>query len=145
MSPVEAAESEVGGAPHGETEPVGRVLFVGAGPGAPDLLTLRGAQAIAAADVVIWASSLVHPDVLTHARQDAEIVDSAKLPMEGVLPYYERAAQQKLKVARVHSGDPSLWGAIQEQLDQCKPSAWTPRSCPGCPASPRWRRGSGAS
>ena len=100
--------------------PVGRVLFVGAGPGAPDLLTLRGAQAIAAADVVIWASSLVHPDVLRHARQDAEIVDSAKLPMEGVLPYYERAAQQKLKVARVHSGDPSLWGAIQEQLEQCQ-------------------------
>jgi precorrin-4/cobalt-precorrin-4 C11-methyltransferase len=95
------------------------VFFVGAGPGAPDLLTLRGAQAIAQADVVIWASSLVHPDVLVHARQDAEIVDSAKLPMEGVLPYYERAARQKLKVARVHSGDPSLWGAVQEQLDQC--------------------------
>ncbi len=102
-----------------ELSPVGRVYFVGAGPGAPDLLTLRGAQAIAAADVVIWASSLVHPDVLTHAQPDAEIVDSAKLPMEGVLPYYERAAQQKLRVARVHSGDPSLWGAIQEQLDQC--------------------------
>ena len=97
----------------------GRVSFVGAGPGAPDLLTLRGAQAIAAADVVIWASSLVHPDVLRHAQQGAEIVDSAKLPMEGVLPYYQRAAQQKLQVARVHSGDPSLWGAIQEQLDQC--------------------------
>ncbi len=102
-----------------ELRPVGRVFFVGAGPGAPDLLTLRGAQAIAAADVVIWASSLVHPDVLTHAPPDAEIVDSARLPMEGVLPYYERAAQQKLNVARVHSGDPALWGAIQEQLDQC--------------------------
>jgi precorrin-4/cobalt-precorrin-4 C11-methyltransferase len=99
--------------------PPGRVFFVGAGPGAPDLLTLRGAQAIAAADVVIWASSLVHPDVLTHAQKSAEIVDSAKLPMESVLPYYERAAQQELIVARVHSGDPSLWGAIQEQLDQC--------------------------
>jgi precorrin-4/cobalt-precorrin-4 C11-methyltransferase len=96
------------------------VFFVGAGPGAPDLLTLRGAQAIAEADVVIWASSLVHPDVLTHARKDAEIVDSAKLPMEGVLPYYERAVQQKQTVARVHSGDPSLWGAIQEQLEQCQ-------------------------
>jgi precorrin-4/cobalt-precorrin-4 C11-methyltransferase len=92
---------------------------VGAGPGAPDLLTLRGADVIAAADVVIWASSLVHPDVLAHARKDAEIVDSAQLPMEGVLPYYERAAREALKVARVHSGDPSLWGAIQEQLEQC--------------------------
>jgi precorrin-4/cobalt-precorrin-4 C11-methyltransferase len=103
----------------GETSPVGRVFFVGAGPGAPDLLTLRGAEAIAAADVVIWASSLVHEGVLTHARMAAEIVDSARLPMEGVLPYYERAARERLKVARVHSGDPSLWGAVQEQLEQC--------------------------
>ncbi len=99
---------------------MGRVFFVGAGPGAPDLLTLRGAQAIAAADVVIWASSLVDQRVLAHAKQSAEIVDSAKLPMEGVLPYYERAAQQNLMVARVHSGDPSLWGAIAEQLEQCQ-------------------------
>ena len=103
-----------------DASPVGRVFFVGAGPGAPDLLTLRGAQAIATADVVIWASSLVDQRVLAHARKSAEIVDSAKLPMEGVLPYYERAAQQKLRVARVHSGDPSLWGAIQEQLEQCR-------------------------
>jgi len=97
----------------------GRVVFVGAGPGAPDLLTHRGARAIAAADVVIWASSLVDQRVLAHAREGAEIVDSATLPMEGVLPYYQRAAQHKQTVARVHSGDPSLWGAIQEQLDQC--------------------------
>jgi precorrin-4/cobalt-precorrin-4 C11-methyltransferase len=97
----------------------GRVSFVGAGPGAPDLLTLRGAQVIAAADVVIWASSLVHPDVLTHARENAEVVDSARLPMESVLPYYQRAAREALNVARVHSGDPSLWGAIAEQLEHC--------------------------
>ena len=97
----------------------GRVVFVGAGPGAPDLLTQRGARAIEDADIVIWASSLVDQRVLAHAREDAEIVDSAQLPMEGVLPYYERAAQGKLIVARVHSGDPSLWGAVQEQLEQC--------------------------
>jgi precorrin-4/cobalt-precorrin-4 C11-methyltransferase len=97
----------------------GRVVFVGAGPGAPDLLTHRGARAIANADVVIWASSLVDQRILEHASQHAEIVDSARLPMEGVLPYYQRAARQKLNVARVHSGDPSLWGAIQEQLEQC--------------------------
>jgi precorrin-4/cobalt-precorrin-4 C11-methyltransferase len=98
----------------------GRVVFVGAGPGAPDLLTQRGARAIEAADIVIWASSLVDQRILTHARRDAEIVDSAKLPMEGVLPYYERAAHNKLTIARVHSGDPSLWGAVQEQLEQCR-------------------------
>ena len=99
----------------------GKVTFVGAGPGAPDLLTLRAAAAIGAADVVIWASSLVDPGVLRHARADAEIVDSALLPLEGVLPYYQRARTgQGLRIARVHSGDPALWGAIQEQLDRCR-------------------------
>jgi precorrin-4/cobalt-precorrin-4 C11-methyltransferase len=99
--------------------PRGRVVFVGAGPGAPDLITQRGAQAIATADIVIWASSLVDHRILEHARPGAEIVDSAQLPMEQILPYYERAARQHETVARVHSGDPSLWGAIQEQLEQC--------------------------
>src|SRR6476661_7207732 len=98
----------------------GTVTFVGAGPGAPDLLTLRGVAAIAAADVVIWASSLVHPGVLEHARPGAEIIDSAELPLEGVLPLYRRAKAEGLAVARVHSGDPALWGALQEQLDRCR-------------------------
>jgi precorrin-4/cobalt-precorrin-4 C11-methyltransferase len=98
----------------------GRVVFVGAGPGAADLLTFRAAKAIGDADVVIWAASLVQEEVLRHARDDAEIVDSARLPMEGVLPYYERAAAEGLTVARIHSGDPALWGAVQEQLDRCR-------------------------
>jgi len=97
----------------------GKVSFIGAGPGAPDLLTFRGAAAITGADIVIWASSLVHPGVLAHARPGAEIVDSAALPIEGVLPYFERAAAQRLAVARIHSGDPSLWGAVAEQSERC--------------------------
>lgn len=97
----------------------GKVWFVGAGPGAADLLTLRAARVIADADLVIWAASLVHADVLGHARVDAEIVDSSQLPIEGVLPLYERAARRGLTVARIHSGDPALWGAVQEQLDLC--------------------------
>jgi precorrin-4/cobalt-precorrin-4 C11-methyltransferase len=101
------------------SQPQGRVVFVGAGPGAPDLLTRRGARAIATADIVIWASSLVDQRILAYASEHAEIVDSAQLPMEGVLPHYERAARHNLTVARVHSGDPSLWGAVQEQLEQC--------------------------
>jgi precorrin-4/cobalt-precorrin-4 C11-methyltransferase len=96
----------------------GKVTFIGAGPGAADLITLRGARAIGAADIVIWASSLVQAEILEHARPGAEIVDSAALPIEGVIPYYERAAAEDLRVARVHSGDPSLWGAIQEQLER---------------------------
>ncbi|WP_117209788.1 precorrin-4 C(11)-methyltransferase [Allorhizocola rhizosphaerae] len=97
-----------------------RVVFVGAGPGAADLLTLRGAAAIAAADVVIWAASLVHPDVLAHARPNARIVDSAALTLEQTRALYEEAARDGLTVARIHSGDPSLWGALAEQLDACR-------------------------
>jgi len=96
------------------------VVVVGAGPGAADLITLRGAAAIAAADVVVWARSLCHPDILTHAAADAEIVDSAELPLEGVLEIYRRAAVEGLTVARVHSGDPALWGAVAEQLERCR-------------------------
>ena len=97
----------------------GSVIFVGAGPGAPDLITLRGASAIGRADIVIGAASLVHPGILEHARPDAEIVDSSQLPMEGVLPLYERAARDTLTIARVHSGDPALWGAVGEQIAEC--------------------------
>ena len=65
----------------------GAVVFVGAGPGAADLITLRGAARIAAADIIIWAASLVTEQLIRdHARPDAEIVDSALTPMEGILP-----------------------------------------------------------
>jgi precorrin-4/cobalt-precorrin-4 C11-methyltransferase len=97
----------------------GKVWFVGAGPGAADLLTLRAVRAIGEADVVVWAASLVQEEVLVHARPGAEIIDSSQLPMEGVLPVYQRAAREGLIVARIHSGDPALWGAVQEQLDRC--------------------------
>lgn len=97
----------------------GSVIFIGAGPGAPDLITIRGARAIGRSDIVIWAASLVHPGILEHARPDAEVIDSAQLPMEGVLPLYERAARDGLTVARVHSGDPALWGAVGEQIAEC--------------------------
>ena len=96
-----------------------KVWFVGAGPGAADLLTLRGARVIGEADVVVWAASLVSEQVLDHARPDAEIVDSARLSLEQVRPIYERAAREGLVVARIHSGDPALWGAVQEQRELC--------------------------
>ncbi|HEY0559807.1 MAG: precorrin-4 C11-methyltransferase [Mycobacterium sp.] len=98
----------------------GRVTFVGAGPGAADLITVRGARVLAAADIVVWAKSLVHPDVLADVRPDAEVLESASLSLEALLPVYERAAAEGLHVARVHSGDPALWGAVQEQLERCR-------------------------
>ena len=97
-----------------------KVWFVGAGPGAADLLTFRGAAAIAAADVVVWAGSLVSPDVLVHARPDAEALDSSALTLEEVAAVYDRAAAERLVVARVHSGDPTLYGAVQEQVAECE-------------------------
>lgn len=112
----------------------GLVTFVGAGPGAADLLTFRAARAIGEADVVIWASSLVQAEVLAHARPEAQLVDSAALPMEGVLPYYERAAREGLRVARVHSGDPALWGAVQEQADRCRELGLRVQIVPGVSA-----------
>jgi len=96
-----------------------KVWFVGAGPGAADLLTFRGAAAIAAADVVVWAGSLVSPDVLVHARPGAELLDSSQLTLEQVTAVYDRAVAERLVVARVHSGDPTLYGAIQEQISEC--------------------------
>jgi precorrin-4/cobalt-precorrin-4 C11-methyltransferase len=94
------------------------ISFVGAGPGAPDLITLRGRDRLAAADVVVWASSLVPEAMLGHARADAAIHDSATMTLEDVLAVYE-AAGPDAAVVRLHSGDPSLYGAIGEQIDWC--------------------------
>ncbi|WP_327357046.1 precorrin-4 C(11)-methyltransferase [Streptomyces sp. NBC_01304] len=97
----------------------GKVTIVGAGPGAADLLTFRAARAIADADIVIWAASLVQAEVLEHAREGAEILDSATMSLEDVMAVYERAQAEALRVARIHSGDPALWGGTQEQVDRC--------------------------
>ena len=111
-----------------------KVWFVGAGPGAADLLTLRAAAVLASADIVIWAASLVHPDVLQYAKPDAELVDSARLPLEGVRARYQRALAQRLIVARVHSGDPALWGAVQEQREVCDELGLPHETIPGVSA-----------
>ena len=92
-----------------------KVWFVGAGPGAADLVTLRGSGIIAEADIVVWAASLVHPDVVAGAR--GELLDSSGMTLEEVCAVYDRAAADGLQVARVHSGDPTLYGAIGEQID----------------------------
>lgn len=98
----------------------GRVSFVGAGPGAADLITLRGARRIAQADLVIWSASLVPAEsVQEHVRAGAELVDSSRLGREELVELYRRAERERLSVARVHSGDPTMWGAVQEQYDAC--------------------------
>ncbi|MGP4018215.1 precorrin-4 C(11)-methyltransferase [Saccharopolyspora sp. 5N708] len=113
----------------------GRISFIGAGPGAADLITVRGARRIADADIVVWAASLVAPECIQeHARSDAELVDSSRLTHEQALEIYRRAERDKLNVARVHSGDPSLWGAVQEQYDACARMNLEVEIVPGVPA-----------
>jgi precorrin-4/cobalt-precorrin-4 C11-methyltransferase len=94
------------------------ISFVGAGPGAADLITLRGRDRLAAADVVVWASSLVPEALLSHCRPDAVVHDSAAMTLEDVLGVYGDAGPAA-QIVRLHSGDPSVYGAIQEQIDWC--------------------------
>lgn len=98
----------------------GRVSFVGAGPGAADLLTLRAVAVLGAADVVVWARSLVDPAVLEHCRPGAELVPSDDRTHDDVVAIYARASAGGLHVARVHSGDPVVYGALHEQLEACR-------------------------
>lgn len=93
------------------------ISFVGAGPGAADLLTFRGAERLAAADVVIWASSLVSDAVLAHCRPGVELHDSKSMTLEDVTAVYE--ANPEAAIVRLHSGDPSVYGAIAEQIAWC--------------------------
>lgn len=93
------------------------ISFVGAGPGAPDLLTLRAVDRLAAADVVVWASSLVAAAVLEHCRADVLRYESKSMTLEEVVDVYR--SHPGARIVRLHSGDPSLYGAIAEQIDWC--------------------------
>lgn len=93
------------------------VHFIGAGPGAADLITIRGAKLLAAADVVIYAGSLVNPALLDCVKPDCALHNSAEMTLEEVLSVMEAAERGGKSVVRLHSGDPSLYGAIREQTD----------------------------
>ncbi|MFD9705399.1 cobalt-precorrin-4/precorrin-4 C(11)-methyltransferase [Lentzea sp. NPDC059081] len=98
----------------------GRVSFVGAGPGAADLITLRGARRVAEADVVIWAPSAVDAEcVREHARAEAELVDFSRVTPEEITDLYRRAAASRQTVVRLHAGDAATGGGVQEQHDLC--------------------------
>jgi len=93
-----------------------RVLFVGAGPGDPDLITVKGLKALQAADLVIYAGSLVNPALLDQLKPGAEAVDSAPLTLDQVMARTVAAVRAGQSVVRLHTGDPALYGAIQEQM-----------------------------
>jgi len=93
-----------------------KVYFIGAGPGAADLITLRGANVLRTAALVMYAGSLVSRDMLVHCRADAEIVDTASLSLDEQEAVYRRALDADFDVARLHSGDPAIYGATAEQM-----------------------------
>lgn len=110
------------------------VHFVGAGPGAPDLITVRGKNLLEKADVVIYAGSLVNPELLTGTRKDCEIYNSAKMTLEEVLAVMRQASAEGKEVVRLHTGEPSIYGAIREQMDALDALGISYDSCPGVSA-----------
>ena len=94
------------------------VHIVGAGSGAPDLITLRGARLLGEADVVIYAGSLVNPELLKLTKEGCEIHDSAKMTLDDVVDVIEQAEKAGKTTVRLHTGDPCIYGAIREQMDR---------------------------
>ncbi len=110
------------------------VHFIGAGPGAPDLITIRGRDLIARAPVVLYAGSLVPKEVVAYAPEGARVIDTAPLTLDEIMAEIETAHAAGKDVARVHSGDPSLYGAIGEQIRRLEALGIDYTITPGVPA-----------
>lgn len=110
------------------------IHFVGAGCGAPDLITVRGARLLSEADVVIYAGSLVNPALLDYCKEGCEIHDSAYMTLEEVIETMKKAESEGKTTVRLHTGDPSIYGAIREQFDALDPLGISYDVCPGVSA-----------
>jgi precorrin-4/cobalt-precorrin-4 C11-methyltransferase len=97
-----------------------KVYFIGAGPGDPELLTIKGKRIIDSADVIIYAGSLVPRKVIESCKAEAKVLNSAGMNLDEVMDEMKRAIGENKRVARVHTGDPSIYGAIREQIDLLK-------------------------
>ena len=107
------------------------IHFVGAGAGAPDLITLRGKKFLEEADVIIYAGSLVNPQLLDYKKEGCKVYNSATMTLEEVLEVMEQAEADGLTTVRLHTGDPCLYGAIREQMDVLEEKGIVYDSCPG--------------
>lgn len=107
------------------------VYFVGAGSGAVDLITVRGMKLLEQADVVIYAGSLVNPEILGYAGTGCRIYNSARMTLEEVLEVIEDAEKKEWTTIRLHTGDPCLYGAVREQMDQLEILGISYEVCPG--------------
>lgn len=110
------------------------VYFVGAGSGAADLITVRGKNLLEKADVIIYAGSLVNPELLAYAKQDCELHNSAKLTLEEILEIMAAAEKDGKMTVRLHTGEPSIYGAVREQMDALDERGIPYESCPGVSA-----------
>lgn len=107
------------------------IHFVGAGSGAPDLITVRGWKLLKEADVIIYAGSLVNPALLDDRKEDCQVHDSARMTLEEVLAVMEQAEKEGKTTLRLHTGDPCLYGAIREQMDALDERNISYDYCPG--------------
>ncbi len=107
------------------------VQFVGAGCGAADLITLRGKRLLEQADVIIYAGSLVNPELLQYAKKECAIYNSAYMTLDEVIAVMQKAEQEQKLTVRLHTGDPSLYGAIREQMDRLRALHIDFAVCPG--------------
>lgn len=112
----------------------GKVYFVGAGPGATDLITLRGKQLLEEADLIIYAGSLVNPELLSFAKEGVSVFDSSKMTLDEIIERIVIAVKNDQTVVRLHTGDPSLYGAIGEQMRELKKRDIPYEICPGVSA-----------
>ena len=110
------------------------IHFVGAGPGAPDLITVRGKKYLEEADIIIYAGSLVNPQLLDYAKEGCQIYNSAKMTLEEVIQIMELGERANKKTVRLHTGDPCIYGAIREQMDILDKKQIPYDSCPGVSA-----------
>lgn len=110
------------------------VYFVGAGTGAADLITVRGMRLLQLADVIIYAGSLVNPQLLAYAGETCEIHNSATMTLKAVVDVMRRAEDDGKTTVRLHTGDPSVYGAVREQMDQLERLGISYESCPGVSA-----------
>ncbi len=94
-----------------------KVFFVGAGPGDPELITVKGKKVIECSDIIIYAGSLVNKEVIDYKKKDACVYNSAEMTLEEVIKIIKDGIDKGLAIARVHSGDPTIYGAIREQID----------------------------
>ena len=110
------------------------IHFVGAGPGAPDLITVRGKKYLEEADIIIYAGSLVNPQLLDYAKEGCQIYNSAKMTLEEVIQIIELGDRANKKTVRLHTVDPCIYGAIREQMDILDKKQIPYDSCPGVSA-----------